>query len=75
MLNGSYRLTLQDSRSQYVRSTAADWSAGAVDYVGYIHFSTKCSGSECVATSSATSEPNSPTLGQTVETMVWASGD
>jgi hypothetical protein len=74
MLNGSYRLTLQDSRSQYVRSTAADWSAGAVDYVGYIHFSTKCSGSECVATSSATSEPNSPTLGKTVETMVWASG-
>jgi hypothetical protein len=74
MLNGSYRLTLEDSQSKYVRSTAADWSAGSVDYVGYIQFSTKCIGSECVATSSPTTDPTSPALGKTVETMVWTSG-
>lgn len=74
MLNGSYRLTLEDSQSKYVDSSAADWSTGSADYVGYIQFSTQCTGSTCVATSSPTSDPNSPALGRTVETMVWASG-
>jgi hypothetical protein len=74
MLNGSYRLTLEDSQSKYVHSSATDWSSGSVDYVGFIQFSTKCAGSECVATSTPTSDPNSPALGKTVETMVWVSG-
>jgi hypothetical protein len=74
MLNGSYRLTLEDSQSKYLHSSASDWSSGSVDYVGYIQFSTQCTGSECVATSTPTSDPNSPALGKTVETMVWVAG-
>jgi hypothetical protein len=74
MLNGSYRLTLEDSQSKYLHSSASDWSSASVDYVGYIQFSTQCTGSECVATSTPTSDPNSPALGKTVETMIWVSG-
>jgi hypothetical protein len=74
MLNGSYRLTLEDSQSKYLHSSASDWSSGSVDYVGYIQFFTQCTGSECIATSTPTTDPNSPALGKTVETMVWVSG-
>jgi hypothetical protein len=74
MLNGSYQLTLEDSQSKYLHSSASDWLSGSVDYVGYIQFSTQCTGSECVATSTPTSDPNSPALGKTVETMVWVAG-
>lgn len=74
MLNGSYRLTLEDSRSKYVHSSAADWAVGSADVVGYIKFSTRCTGSTCVATSAPTSDPRGPAAGLTVETMVWESG-
>jgi hypothetical protein len=75
MLNGQYQLTVEDSQSTYVDSTASEWSSGFVDYVGFIQFSTKCTGSKCVATSTPMSDPNSPALGKNVETMVWASGE
>lgn len=71
MLNGQYRLTLEDSKSTYVDSSASQWSSGSVDHVGYIKFSTQCTGDECIATSIPTSDPDS---GQTVETLVWGSG-
>jgi hypothetical protein len=72
MLNGQYRLTLEDSKSTYIDSSASQWSAGSVDHVGYIKFSTQCTGDECTATSIPTGDPDS---GQTVETLVWVSGE
>jgi hypothetical protein len=72
MLNGQYRLTLEDSKSTYVDSSASQWSSGSVDHVGYIKFSTQCTGDECIATSIPTSDPDS---GQTVETLAWVSGE
>jgi hypothetical protein len=74
MLNGQYQLTLEDSHSTYMDSTASQWSSGSIDHVGYIRFSTQCTGSECVATSTPPNDPNSPASGNTVETLVWASG-
>ncbi len=74
MLNGQYRLTLEDSKSTYVDSSPSEWSAGPVDYVGYIQFSTQCTGRNCVATSTAPSIPDSSPSEKTVETLVWVSG-
>jgi hypothetical protein len=71
MLNGQYRLTLEDSKSTYIDSSASQWSSGSVDHVGYIKFSTQCAGDECIATSIPTSDPDA---GQTAETLVWVSG-
>lgn len=74
MLNGQYQLTLEDSKSTYVDSSASQWSAGSVDHVGYIRFSTQCTGSECVATSTPPDDLNAAASGITVETLIWASG-
>lgn len=74
MLNGSYRLILEDSRSKYVDSSPAEWAPGSADIVGYIEFSTRCVGTTCVATSAPTSDARVPAAGLTVETMVWESG-
>jgi hypothetical protein len=73
MLNGQYQATLQDSQSTYVDSSASQWSSGSADYVGYILFSTRCTDTGCVATSTPPSNPF--TSETTVETMVWADGE
>jgi len=75
ILNGQYQLTLEDSQSKFVDSSATQWSSGSVDHVGYIQFSTQCTGSVCVATSTPPSDPIAPESGNTVETLVWASGE
>lgn len=75
MLNGQYQLTLEDSRSTYVDSTASQWSAGSADHLGFIRFSTECRDFKCVATSTPPGGPNSPASGNIVETMIWASGE
>lgn len=72
LLNRQYRLTLEDSQSTYVDSSASQWSSGSVDHVGYIKFSTQCLGDQCIATSIPTSDPDA---GQTVETLVWSAGE
>lgn len=72
LLNGQYRLTLEDSQSTYVDSSASQWSSGSVDHVGYIKFSTQCLGDQCIATSIPTSDSDA---GQTVETLVWSAGE
>lgn len=74
MLNGQYQLTLEDSRSTYMNSSASQWSSGSVDHMGYIRFSTQCTASECVATSTPPNDPNSPESGNTVETLIWVAG-
>jgi hypothetical protein len=75
VLNGEYRLTLEDSKSMYVRSSPSEWSPGSADHTGYIDFSTSCAGADCIATSTVPDIPNTSPLGSTDETMVWVSGE
>jgi hypothetical protein len=73
MLDGQYQVILQDSQSTYVDSSAAQWSSGSADYVGYILFSTRCTNTGCVARSAPPSNPFSSET--TAETLVWADGE